>query len=69
MVRRHAVGQLRAVQMLCELILVGKDWRGRYAAAQRWYHFIFDPTANEQIDTTGVPPDEVACTMTSGGGI
>ena len=34
--------------------------RGRYEAAQRWYHYIFDPTATEVIDTTGVPPAEVA---------
>jgi Tc toxin complex TcA C-terminal TcB-binding domain/Neuraminidase-like domain/Salmonella virulence plasmid 28.1kDa A protein len=34
--------------------------RGRYAAAQRWYQYIFDPSATEVIDTTGVPPAEVA---------
>ncbi|WP_438033698.1 neuraminidase-like domain-containing protein [Sorangium sp. So ce204] len=28
--------------------------QGRYAAAQRWYHFIFDPTATETI---AVPPE------------
>ncbi len=35
--------------------------RGRFAAAQRWYHYVFDPTATESIDVpAGTPPDERA---------
>jgi hypothetical protein len=34
--------------------------RGRFAAAQRWYHYIFDPTASEAIFVPpDTPPDEV----------
>jgi Tc toxin complex TcA C-terminal TcB-binding domain/ABC toxin N-terminal region/Neuraminidase-like domain len=42
------------------LIANALNSRGRFAAAQRWYQYIFDPTASERIDVTGVPPDEVA---------
>lgn len=34
--------------------------RGRFEAAQRWYHYIFDPTATEVIDVVNVAPGEVA---------
>ncbi len=34
--------------------------RGRYAAAQRWFHYLFDPTATEVINVpAGTPPAEV----------
>jgi hypothetical protein len=42
------------------LIANALNSRGRFAAAQRWYHFIFDPTSSERIDVTGVPPQDVA---------
>ncbi len=32
------------------LIANALNSRGRFAAAQRWYHYIFDPTASEAID-------------------
>lgn len=28
----------------------------KFAAAQKWYHYIFDPTANEEIDLNGSGP-------------
>ena len=42
------------------LIANALNSRGRYAAAQRWYRYLFDPTASEQIDITGLTPDEAA---------
>ena len=42
------------------LIANALNSRGRYAAAQRWYHHIFDPTSSEVIDTAGVPAAQVA---------
>ena len=42
------------------LIANALNSRGQFAAAQRWYQFIFDPTASETIDVTGVPPAEIA---------
>jgi hypothetical protein len=42
------------------LIANALNSRGRYAAAQRWYQHIFDPTASEVINTTGVPAAEKA---------
>ncbi|HSD88397.1 MAG TPA: neuraminidase-like domain-containing protein, partial [Kofleriaceae bacterium] len=34
--------------------------RGRFAAAQRWYNYIFDPASTEIIGIVGVPAAEVA---------
>jgi hypothetical protein len=42
------------------LIANALNSRGRFAAAQRWYHYIFDPTATEVVDVIGLPPGEVA---------
>ena len=42
------------------LIANALNARGRFEASQRWYSFIFDPTADEAIDVTGLPPDEAA---------
>ena len=42
------------------LIANALNSRGRFDASQRWYQHIFDPTATEVIDTTGVPPAQVA---------
>jgi len=39
------------------LIANALNSRGNFAAAQRWYHYIFDPTATEVIDVpVGTPP-------------
>jgi hypothetical protein len=32
----------------------------RFDAAQRWYHYLFDPTANETIVTAGLTPAQAA---------
>ncbi len=42
------------------LIANGLNSRGRFESSQRWYHYLFDPTAAEVIDTTGVPAGDVA---------
>lgn len=42
------------------LIANALNSRGRFAAAQHWYQYIFDPAATEVIDTTGVPAAEKA---------
>ncbi len=43
------------------LIANALNSRGRFEAAQRWYHYIFDPTAAvEEFDLTGVAPGDVA---------
>jgi hypothetical protein len=42
------------------LIANALNARGSYEACHRWYRYIFDPTANELIDVTGLPPDEAA---------
>ena len=34
--------------------------RGRHADARRWFQRVFDPTATDVVDTTGVPADDVA---------
>src|SRR5262249_245611 len=34
--------------------------RGRFASAQRWYAYVFDPTSAEQIDVSHVPPADAA---------
>lgn len=42
------------------LIANALNAQGRYAAAQRWYHFIFDPTATEVIAIPdGTPAEEI----------
>ena len=40
------------------LIANALNSRGRFAAAQRWYHYLFDPTANEVIPVPSGTPDE-----------
>jgi hypothetical protein len=42
------------------LIANALNSRGRFESAQRWYHYVFDPTATEAIDVTGVPAGDVA---------
>jgi hypothetical protein len=42
------------------LIANALNARGSYEACHRWYRYIFDPTANEVIDVTGLPPDQAA---------
>jgi hypothetical protein len=34
--------------------------RGRFASAQRWYAYVFDPTSAERIDVSHVPPADAA---------
>jgi hypothetical protein len=42
------------------LIANALNSRGRFEAARRWYHYIFDPTSTEVIDVSGLPPEEAA---------
>ncbi len=40
------------------LIANALNGQGRFAAAHQWYSLLFDPTAREEIDLTGVPLPE-----------
>jgi hypothetical protein len=43
------------------LIANALNSRGRFAAAQRWYHYVFDPTSTEEIVIIAdLPPEERA---------
>jgi hypothetical protein len=42
------------------LIATSLNARGRFESAQRWYHYLFDPTSSEKIDVSGVSPGDKA---------